>query len=133
MVSLDKTKTQERPEPPAPPVQNHTSRRRRLWRFTFMVLAVGGALAWYWLRPAAPATAANAKAGTAEDAQTAVNTLAKVVSTKVPVAPIMYAAGWYEYNTTNYSGWVDKANQYMDPAPNPAGVAYVILHLKPAA
>ena len=76
---------------------------------------------------------AYAKAGTAEDAQTAVNTLAKVVSTKVPVAPIMYAAGWYEYNTTNYSGWVDKANQYMDPAPNPAGVAYVILHLKPAA
>ena len=50
---------------------------------------------------------------------------------QVPVAPIMYAAGWYEYNTKNYSGWVDKNNQYMDPAPNPAGVAYVILHLKP--
>ena len=50
---------------------------------------------------------------------------------RCPVAPIMYAAGWYEYNTTNYTGWVDKDNQYMDPSPNPANVAYVILHLIP--
>ena len=55
------------------------------------------------------------------------------MSEQVPVAPIMYAAGWYEYNTKNYSGWVDANNQYMDPSPNPAGVAYVILHLKPNA
>ena len=76
MVSLDKTKTQERPEPPAPPVQNHTSRRRRLWRFAFTVLAVGGALAWYWLRPAAPATAAHAKAGAGERGSSAVPVVA---------------------------------------------------------
>jgi ABC-type transport system substrate-binding protein len=80
---------------------------------------------------ATAALAAYAKAGTDADASAAIATLAKVVSEQAPVIPIMYAAGWYEYNTTNYSGWVDKDNQYMDPAPNPAGVAYVILHLKP--
>jgi peptide/nickel transport system substrate-binding protein len=74
---------------------------------------------------------AYAKAGSTDAAKTAVNTLAKVMNEQVPVAPIMYAAGWYEYNTKNYTGWVDANNQYMDPAPNPAGVAYVILHLKP--
>ncbi|MDX6201268.1 MAG: peptide/nickel transport system substrate-binding protein [Frankiales bacterium] len=72
-----------------------------------------------------------AKAGTAEASATAINALAKIMNEQVPVAPIMYAAGWYEYNTKNYSGWVDKDHQYMDPAPNPAGVAYVILHLTP--
>jgi peptide/nickel transport system substrate-binding protein len=80
---------------------------------------------------AATALAAYAKAGTDADATTAIQTLAKIVSDNAPVAPIMYAAGWYEYNTTNYSGWVDKDNQYMDPSPNPANVLYVILHLKP--
>ena len=80
---------------------------------------------------ATAALAAYAKAGTTAESSAAVNTLAKVMNADTPVAPIMYAAGWYEYNTKNYSGWVDATNQYMDPAPNPAGVAYVILHLVP--
>jgi hypothetical protein len=53
------------------------------------------------------------------------------MSEQVPVVPMMYAAGWYEYNTKKYDGWVDKDNQYMDPSPNPANVAFVILQLKP--
>ncbi len=80
---------------------------------------------------ATKALADYAKAGTAADSAAAINTLSKVMSDQVPVAPIMYAAGWYEYNTKNYGGWVDKENQYMDPSPNPANVAYVILHLTP--
>jgi peptide/nickel transport system substrate-binding protein len=80
---------------------------------------------------ATAALAAYAKAGTEADAKTAIEALAKVMSEQVPVAPIMYAAGWYEYNTKNYSGWVDKDNQYMDPSPNPANVEYVVLHLVP--
>jgi peptide/nickel transport system substrate-binding protein len=80
---------------------------------------------------ATAALAAYAKAGTSDQAAAAINTLAKVMSEQVPVAPIMYAAGWYEYNTTNYSGWVDKDHQYMDPSPNPANVEYVVLHLIP--
>ena len=47
------------------PVQNHTSRRRRLSALRIHGVGGGGALAWYWLRPLAPATAANAKAGAA--------------------------------------------------------------------
>lgn len=80
---------------------------------------------------ATAALADYAKAGTSDQATAAINTLAKVMSEQVPVAPIMYAAGWYEYNTTNYSGWVDKDHQYMDPSPNPANVEYVVLHLIP--
>ncbi|HEY5454986.1 MAG TPA: hypothetical protein VIJ96_05930, partial [Acidothermaceae bacterium] len=80
---------------------------------------------------ATAALAAYAKAGTAAQAQDAINALSKVMSEQVPVAPIMYAAGWYEYNTTNYSGWVDKDHQYVDPSPNPSNVEYVILHLTP--
>ena len=82
---------------------------------------------------ATAALAAYAKAGSAEQSAAAVNTLAKVMSDQVPVAPLMYAAGWYEYNTTNYSGWVTKTNQYVDPSPNPANVEYVILHLTPTS
>lgn len=82
---------------------------------------------------AAAALAEYAKAGTEEAAGKAINTLAKVMSEQVPVAPIMYAAGWYEYNSTNYTGWVTKDNQYMDPSPNPANCAYVILQLRPKA
>ncbi len=81
---------------------------------------------------ATKALASYAKAGTNEESAAAINTLAKVMSEQVPVAPIMYAAGWYEYNTKKgYTGWVDKDHQYMDPSPNPANVAYVILHLIP--
>jgi peptide/nickel transport system substrate-binding protein len=80
---------------------------------------------------AAAALSGYGKAGTAAQSTAAINTLAKVMNAQTPVAPIMYAAGWYEYNTTNYSGWVDASNQYMDPSPNPANVAYVLLHLTP--
>jgi peptide/nickel transport system substrate-binding protein len=80
---------------------------------------------------ATAALAAYAKAGTTEESQAAIATLAKVVSEQAPIVPIMYAAGWYEYNTTNYSGWVDKDNQYVDPSPNPGNVLMVVLHLKP--
>jgi peptide/nickel transport system substrate-binding protein len=80
---------------------------------------------------ATAALAAYAKAGTAQEAQDAINKLSQVMADQVPDAPIMYAAGWYEYNTTNYSGWVDKDNQYVDPSPNPSNVEYVILHLTP--
>lgn len=83
---------------------------------------------------ATKALASYAKAGTTEESAAAINTLAKVMSEQVPVAPIMYAAGWYEYNTKKgYTGWVDKDHQFMDPSPNPANVAYVILHLIPGA
>jgi len=83
---------------------------------------------------ASKALASYAKAGTTEESAAAVDALAKVVSEEVPVAPIMYAAGWYEYNTkSGYTGWVDKDHQFMDPSPNPANVAYVILHLQPGS
>ncbi len=82
--------------------------------------------------PAATAALAQyAKAGTAAQGQAAINALAKIMKDETPVAPMMYAAGWYEYNDKNYSGWVTKDNQYMDPSPNPSNVEYVVLHLTP--
>ncbi len=83
---------------------------------------------------ATAALAEYAKAGTTDGANQAIEKLSKVVSEQVPVAPIMYAAGWYEYNLKKgYTGWVDKDHQYMDPSPNPANVAYVLLHLIPSS
>ena len=80
---------------------------------------------------ATAALASYAKAGSEAQSTAAISVLAKVMNEQTPVAPIMYAAGWYEYNSKNYSGWVTKDNQYIDPEPNPAGVAYVLLHLTP--
>jgi len=82
---------------------------------------------------AAAALAAYAKAGTADETTAAITTLSKIISEEVPVAPVMYGPGWYEYNTTNYTGWVDADHQFVDPSPNPANCAMVILQLKPAS
>jgi len=73
-----------------------------------------------------------AKAADENQAKAAITTLSQIMADDAPVIPLMYAAGWYEYNTTKYDGWVDESNQYVDPSPNPANVMYVVLHLKPA-
>jgi len=65
--------------------------------------------------------------------QTALNTLQGIVSTQVPVIPLLYGASWAEFSTRNYTGWPSQSNPYADPGPNQIEVEYVILHLKPAS
>jgi peptide/nickel transport system substrate-binding protein len=73
-----------------------------------------------------------AAAATPEAQQSAINTLANIVSTQLPVIPLLYGAGWFEYTSKNFVGWPTESNSYIDPSPNSAQVEYVILHLKPA-
>jgi peptide/nickel transport system substrate-binding protein len=63
--------------------------------------------------------------------QQALNTLQNVMSTQVPVAPLLYGAAWYEYNTKKYDGWPTQDNQYMNPVPNAPYIEYTLLHLTP--
>ncbi|HEU0241910.1 MAG TPA: ABC transporter substrate-binding protein [Micromonosporaceae bacterium] len=73
-----------------------------------------------------------AAAATPDAQQAAINKVATIVSTQMPVIPLLYGAGWFEYSTKNYTGWPTKDNSYIDPSPNQAQVEYVILQLKPA-
>jgi peptide/nickel transport system substrate-binding protein len=73
-----------------------------------------------------------AAASTADQQQAAINKIANIVSTQMPVIPLLYGAGWFEYNSKNWTGWPTKDNPYIDPSPNQAQVEYVILQLKPA-
>jgi len=63
----------------------------------------------------------------------ALNTLQNIMSTQVPVIPLLYGASWAEFSTKNYTGWPSQANPYSDPGPNPTEIEYVVLHLRPAS
>src|SRR6516225_9870745 len=65
--------------------------------------------------------------------KSALNTLQGIMSTQVPVIPLLYGASWAEFSTRAYTGWPSQANPYADPGPNAPEVEYVILHLKPAS
>jgi peptide/nickel transport system substrate-binding protein len=63
----------------------------------------------------------------------AINTLASIESTQVPVAPLLQGASWAEFSTRNYTGWPSQANPYTDPGPNIPEMLAVIQHLKPVS
>jgi peptide/nickel transport system substrate-binding protein len=71
-------------------------------------------------------------AGTSDNAtQTAAITkLETMMSTQVPVAPLLYGAAWAEFSTRHYTGWPSPSNAYMDPGPNSPYLEYTILQLK---
>ena len=64
--------------------------------------------------------------------KSAVDSLENLVSTQVPVAPLLYGADWDEYSTANYTGFVTQANQYMDPSPGDPQLPIILMHLKKA-
>jgi peptide/nickel transport system substrate-binding protein len=63
----------------------------------------------------------------------AVSTLSSLMSTEVPVAPLLYGADWDEYSTTQFTGWPTASNPYMDPSPNDPELPYILMHLKVAS
>jgi len=63
----------------------------------------------------------------------AITKLQQIVSTQVPVAPLLYGAAWAEFSTRNYTGWPTPSNPYMTPVPNQPYLEYTVLHLKPVA
>jgi peptide/nickel transport system substrate-binding protein len=84
--------------------------------------------------PAAQA-ALNQYAGTNDTAtqQAAITKLENIMSTQVPVAPLLAGAAWAEFSTRNYTGWPSASNPYMDPGPNMPEVLYTVLQLKPVS
>jgi peptide/nickel transport system substrate-binding protein len=63
----------------------------------------------------------------------AITKLQHVMSTEVPMTPLLYGAAWSEISTRNYTGWPTSSNAYMTPVPNSPYLEQVVLHLKPAA
>ncbi len=84
--------------------------------------------------PAAQAALqAYAKASSPAALSAAINTLANIEATQVPVAPLMEGAAWAEFSTRNYTGWPSASNAYMDPGPNIPEILVVVQHLKPVS
>jgi ABC-type transport system substrate-binding protein len=54
-----------------------------------------------------------------------------IMSTDVPVVPLMYGGAWSEYSTRNYTGWPTPTNAYITPVPNTPYLEYTVLQLRP--
>jgi peptide/nickel transport system substrate-binding protein len=63
----------------------------------------------------------------------AITSLQNVMSTQVPMTPLLYGAAWSEISTRNYTGWPTSGNAYMTPIPNSPYLEEVVLHLAPAS
>jgi peptide/nickel transport system substrate-binding protein len=61
-----------------------------------------------------------------------VDALENIMSTDVPMAPLLYGADWDEYSTAGYTGFVTAANPYMDPSPGDPQLPIILMHLKKA-
>lgn len=62
----------------------------------------------------------------------ATQALGNILTTQVPVAPLLYGADWNVYSTAHFTGWVTAANPYMDPSPNDPELPVILMHLKVA-
>jgi peptide/nickel transport system substrate-binding protein len=74
---------------------------------------------------------ASASTPAAENA--AIAKLANIMSTQVPVAPLLLGASWAEFSSRNYTGWPSATDSYMDPGPNIPEILYTVQQLKPVS
>lgn len=66
--------------------------------------------------------------------QQALDGLEKVMVEQLPSIPLVFGATWYEYSTSNFTGWPDTTNAYASPAPFDFPDAEIVtLNLKPVA
>jgi peptide/nickel transport system substrate-binding protein len=61
----------------------------------------------------------------------AITKLEGVMTSEVPVVPLMYGGAWAEVSTRNYTNWPSASNPYMTPVPNTPYLEYTVLQLKP--
>jgi peptide/nickel transport system substrate-binding protein len=83
--------------------------------------------------PAQAALAQYASSGSPSVQNAAITKLENIMSTQVPVAPLLLGASWAEFSTRDYTGWPSTSNPYMDPGPNPTEILYTITQLKPVS
>jgi len=77
-------------------------------------------------------TLANTNPSNKAGVKRAVTALEKLVSTQVPVAPLLYGADWDEYSTAHFTGFVTAKNPYADPSPGDPQLPLILSHLKKA-
>ena len=65
--------------------------------------------------------------------QAAITKLENIMSTQVPVAPLLYGAAWWQFSTRNYTGWPSSNNPFMNPSVNSPYLEETVLHLKPVS
>jgi len=61
----------------------------------------------------------------------AITKLEQVMTSEVPVVPLMYGGAWAEVSSRNYTNWPSAGNPYMPPVPNTPYLEYTVLQLKP--
>ncbi len=64
--------------------------------------------------------------------KSATEALGNILTTQVPVAPLLYGADWNVYSTAHFTGWVTAANPYADPSPSDPELPLILMHLKTA-
>jgi peptide/nickel transport system substrate-binding protein len=62
-----------------------------------------------------------------------VQQLAKLMSTDIPMAPLLYGADWNVYSSAKYTGWPNQSNPYMNPSPSDPQMPYILMQLKPVS
>jgi peptide/nickel transport system substrate-binding protein len=63
----------------------------------------------------------------------AVQQLQKIMSTEVPMAPLLYGADWNVYSSAKYTGWPNQSHPYMNPSPSDPQMPYILMQLKPVS
>jgi peptide/nickel transport system substrate-binding protein len=74
----------------------------------------------------------NSAPGSAAQTQ-AIQGLANIVSTQLPVIPIMYGVDWGEYSTKTVTGWPTAQNPYEPAQPSAPFNDYTVMHLTPVS
>jgi peptide/nickel transport system substrate-binding protein len=69
--------------------------------------------------------------GDASVQKEAITKLQTIMTSQVPVVPLLYGGAWAEFSTRNYTGWPSASNPYMTPVPNTPYLEYTVLQLKP--
>jgi peptide/nickel transport system substrate-binding protein len=108
----------------------------RQWLLTANSAPIGQPASYNYERYSNPATDAllNDYANTTSSAEQhqIMDKLQQVLLQDVPVIPIVESVDWYEYNTSNFTGWPTPSNPYSQPGPaqNPDW-GWTLLHLAP--
>ena len=62
-----------------------------------------------------------------------VQKLEKIMSTEVPMAPLLYGADWNVFSSAKYTGWPNQSHPYMNPSPSDPQMPYILMQLKPVS
>ncbi|HEY9286496.1 MAG TPA: ABC transporter substrate-binding protein [Candidatus Dormibacteraeota bacterium] len=78
---------------------------------------------------AALATYASTDPSNSDGLFSAVQSLEKVMSTQVPMVPLLYGADWNVYSSAKYTGWPNQSHPYMNPSPSDPQMPYILMQL----